>query len=145
MPCGVPAMVPALFPALFPALASAPAYPLDPAASPLVMRADVWRAPPFSSRLRAAVPVTVVTVAAPNGNGRLPLAVPLRGSAYEQYFRQRMRCVLYAAHAAGCSTIVLGVWGCGVFHNRPEVLRRWWPSFGVRCLTRWSGVCALLG
>ena len=73
------------------------------------------------------------------------LAVPLRGSAYEQYFRQRMRCVLYAAHAAGCSTIVLGVWGCGVFHNRPEVLRRWWPSFGVRCLTRWSGVCALLG
>ena len=26
---------------------------------------------------------TVVTAAAPNGNGRLPLAVPLRGSAYE--------------------------------------------------------------
>ena len=72
-------------PVLFPALASAPAYPLDPAASPLVeVRADVWRAPPFSSRLHAAVPVVVVTAAAPNGNGRLPLAVSLQGPAYER-------------------------------------------------------------
>ena len=56
------------------------------------------------------------------------LAVPLRGSAYEQYFRQRMRCVLYAAHAAGCSTIVLGAWGDGVFRNRPEVVAELWSE-----------------
>ena len=107
-------------PALFPALASAPVYPLDPAASPLVVHADVWRAPPFSSRLHAAVPVIVVTAAAPNGNDRLPLAVPLQGPAYEWGFRQRMRRALYAAYTAGCSTVVLGAWGCGVFRNRPE-------------------------
>ena len=124
-------------PALFPALASAPAYPLDPAASPLVVRADVWRAPPFSSRLRAAVPVVVVTAAAPNGNGRLPLAVSLQGPAYERDFRQRMRRALYAAYAAGCSTVVLGAWGCGVFRNRPEVVAELWSE--VLDALEWRG------
>ena len=96
MPCGVPAMVPALFPALFPALASAPAYPLDSAASPLVMRADVWRAPPFSSRLHAAVPSLLLL---PMGTAASPwpcLCAARRtnstfGSACDAFSTRRMR------------------------------------------------------
>ena len=66
------------------------------------------------------------------------LAVPLRGSAYlEQDFRQRMRHVLYAAHAAGCSTIVLGAWGDGVFRNRPEVVAELWSE--VLDALEWRG------
>ena len=124
-------------PALFPALAASPAYPLDPAASPVVVRAAITRAPPFSSRLPAAVPVTVVTAAAPNGNSRLPRAVPLRGAAYERDFTWRMRCVLYAAHAAGCSTLILGAWGCGVFGNRPQVVADLWSE--VLDTLEWRG------
>ena len=124
-------------PALFPALATSPAYPLDPATSPVVVHAEITRAPPFSSRLPAAAPVTVVTAAAPNGNSRLPLAVPLRGVGYEQDFTRRMRYALYAAHAAGCSTIVLGAWGCGVFGNRPQVVADLWSE--VLDTLEWRG------
>ena len=75
--------------------------------------------------------------AAPNGNGRLPLAVSLQGPAYERDFRQRMRRALYAAYAAGCSTVVLGAWGCGVFRNRPEVVAELWSE--VLDALEWRG------
>ena len=113
-------------PALYPALAASPAYPLDPAATPPVTRVEIIRAPPFSSRLPTATPVTIVTAAAPNGNSRLPRAMLLHGAAYEQAFARRMRYALAAAHAAGCSTVVLGAWGCGVFGNRPQVVADLW-------------------
>ena len=90
-------------PALFPALAVSAAYPLDPAAAPPVIHAAIWREPPFSSRLSTAVPVTVVTAAAPNGNRALSAAVPLHGPGYRADFPQtHASCtLLYAAHAAG--------------------------------------------
>ena len=111
-----------------------PPAPLDPAAAPVVTRVAISRAPPFSSRLPAAVPVTVVTAAAPNGN-RLaspsPLAMPLHGAQYRmsrisdgacdtrsmrrmQRAAQRLRCVL--------------PWGGGVFGNRPQVVADLWSD-----------------
>lgn len=115
-------------PALFPALASSAAYPLDPAATPPVMHTEIWRAPPFSSRLPAAVPVTIVTAAAPNGNRALHAAVPLHGPGYRADFRRRMHWTLRAAHAAGCSTVILGAWGCGVFRNRADDVAELWSE-----------------
>ena len=111
--------------------------PLDPATSPVVVHTEITRAPPFSSRLPATAPVTVVTAAAPNGNSHLPLAVPLHGVGYEQDFKRRMRYVLYAAHATGCSTIILGAWGCGVFGNRPQVVADLWSE--VLDALEWRG------
>ena len=115
-------------PALFPALASSAAYPLDPAATPPVMRAEIWRAPPFSSRLPTAVPVTIVAAAAPNGNHALHAAVPLHGPGYRADFRRRMHWALRAAYAAGCSTVILGAWGCGVFRNRADDVAELWSE-----------------
>ena len=113
-------------PALFPALATSNAYPLDPTASPPTTHAEIWRAPPFSSCLQAAVPVTVVTSAAPNGNSALRAAVPLHGTAYRSDFDRRMHHALRAAHAAGCSSVVLGAWGCGVFRNQASDVASLW-------------------
>ena len=44
---------------------------------------------------------------------------------------------LYAAYAAGCSTVVLGAWGCGVFRNRPEVVAELWSE--VLDTLEWRG------
>ena len=125
-------------PALFPALAVSAAYPLDPAAAPPVIHAAIWREPPFSSRLSTAVPVTVVTAAAPNGNGALSAAVPLQGPGYRADFRRRMHHALRAAHAAGCSTVILGAWGCGVFRNRPDDVAALWSE--VLDALEWRGL-----
>ena len=113
-------------PALYPALAASTAYPLSPAATPVVVRVHIHRAPPFSSRLPAATPVTVVTAAAPR-RARLP-AASHRDAAYQADFRRRMHFVLRAAHAAGCTIIVLGAWGCGVFGNQPPVVAELWSE-----------------
>ena len=113
-------------PALYPALAASTAYPLSPATTPVVVRVHIHRAPPFSSRLPVAAPVTVVTAAAPN-RARLP-AVSHRDAAYLADFRRRMHFVLRAAHAAGCTIIVLGAWGCGVFGNQPPVVAELWSE-----------------
>ena len=48
-----------------------------------------------------------------------------------------MRRALYAAYAAGCSTVVLGAWGCGVFRNRPEVVAELWSE--VLDALEWRG------
>jgi uncharacterized protein (TIGR02452 family) len=39
-----------------------------------------------------------------------------------------MHFVLRAAHAAGCTSIVLGAWGCGVFGNQPPVVAELWSE-----------------
>ena len=38
--------------------------------------------------------------------------------------RRRIRAVLFAARLAGCRSVVLGAWGCGVFANPPAVVAR---------------------
>ena len=113
-------------PALFPALASSNAYPLDPAAAPPVIRADIWRAPPFSAFLPIAIPITVITAAAPNRDPNLQSPVQLDSATYRADFIERMHNVLRAAHAAGCSTVILGAWGCGVFRNRANDVASLW-------------------
>ena len=114
-------------PALFPAL-SASSYPLDPAATPPTLRTEIWRGPPYSSTLPAAIPVMVITAAAPNlhRSPQLPPPTTLRGTAYHTDFRQRMHRVLHAASEARCRVLVLGAWGCGVFRNDPRVVARLW-------------------
>ena len=84
-----------------------------------------------------AVPVTVVTAAAPNGNRALSAAVPLHGPDYRADFRRRMHHALRAAHAAGCSTVILGAWGCGVFRNRPDDVAALWSE--VLDALEWRG------
>ena len=51
--------------------------------------------------------------------------------------RQRVRNVLYAAYAAGCHDLVLGAWGCGVFHNDADAI----ASFFAEALAspEWRG------
>ena len=39
-----------------------------------------------------------------------------------------MRLALRAAYAAGCTTLVLGAWGCGVFRNRAEDVAQMWSD-----------------
>ena len=55
-----------------------------------------------------------------------PVAVLLYSAAYRSEFRMRMRAALCAAHAAGCSTLILGAWGCGVFRNRADDVADLW-------------------
>ena len=43
-------------------------------------------------------------------------------AAFTTQMRQRVRAVLHAAHAAGCRSLVLGAWGCGVFANDPTII-----------------------
>ena len=38
----------------------------------------------------------------------------------------RMHHVLRAAYAAGCTTVVLGAWGCGVFRNQASDVAAFW-------------------
>ena len=56
---------------------------------------------------------------------------------YRSSFRARMQRVLYAAYAAGCSHVVLGAWGCGVFGNDPSVVAALWRE--VLQLPEWRG------
>ena len=46
------------------------------------------------------------------------------GSAVWIKFESEVR----AAHAAGCTIIVLGAWGCGVFGNQPPVVAELWSE-----------------
>ena len=68
------------------------------------------------------IPVVVLTAAAvdmrPLDSAGLPVALPTAAASTAQ-MRQRVRAVLHAAHAAGCRSLVLGAWGCGVFANDP--------------------------
>jgi len=39
-----------------------------------------------------------------------------------------MHWALRAAYAAGCSTVILGAWGCGVFRNRADDVAELWSE-----------------
>lgn len=34
--------------------------------------------------------------------------------------KRRIRILCMIAHENGCRNLVLGAWGCGAFHNKPE-------------------------
>ena len=61
----------------------------------------------------------------------------LHGRIPRTEFRQRMRRALYAAHAAGSSTIILGAWGCGAFRNRAGDVADLWSE--VLDTLEWRG------
>ena len=59
----------------------------------------------------------VITVPAPN---RIGLAVLTSEKKIEQAMLRRIRIMLLIAKEQGYKSIVLGAWGCGAFHNKPE-------------------------
>ena len=42
--------------------------------------------------------------------------------------KNRMRNVLYMFAYSGCTDIILGAWGCGVFKNNAEDIARNWKE-----------------
>ena len=108
-----------LLPALHPALAAL-RYPLDHLVPPPCTRAFACRTPLTYRFLSTAVEMVVVTAATPDGRQGVDVA----SSAYMSDMRGRIRRVLLAAYGAGCRSVVLGAWGCGVFMNDPAVIAR---------------------
>ena len=64
--------------------------------------------------------MVVVTAAAPDGSQ----GEDVSSAAYMRDMRHRIRLVLVAACGAGCRSLVLGAWGCGVFRNDPHTVAR---------------------
>ena len=108
-----------VIPALHPSLTQC-SYPLQPDHVPATT-ALICRHPATYALLPAAarVPVVVLTAAALDMR---TAAMP--HTAYRDEMRRRVRAVLYAAYSAGCTALVLGQWGCGVFQNNPAAMAR---------------------
>lgn len=71
----------------------------------------------------------VITVAAPDLRQRANIHVPGVGSSMNDaelfgYHVKRAMHILTCAAAHGADTLVLGAFGCGAFHNNPEVVAR---------------------
>lgn len=62
---------------------------------------------------------TFISGAAPNA-GALQGRQPHELHRIPETFRRRVEYVLALAASQGCSHIVLGAWGCGVFRNDPQ-------------------------
>ena len=65
--------------------------------------------------------VDFITSAAPNA-GALARPRTRKSGELRALFRQRAQKVLALACAQGCTALVLGAWGCGVFRNDPELV-----------------------
>lgn len=63
---------------------------------------------------------SVITAPAPNA-GALMQNEPAAMGRIRETFERRWRNVLALAEAKGHETVLLGAWGCGAFHNDPEV------------------------
>jgi len=64
---------------------------------------------------------SVITAPAPN-TGAIAVNEPTRLSEVEPTLRRRAAFVLGIATAMGTQRLVLGAWGCGVFHNDPPLV-----------------------
>ncbi len=71
--------------------------------------------------LRAAVPATFLTCAAPNATA-LRANAPTLMAELAGTFHRRIARVLDIAASVGCDALVLGAWGCGVFGNDPAMV-----------------------
>ncbi len=64
---------------------------------------------------------SVITAPAPNA-GALMQNEPAKMAEIRETFDRRWRNVLALAEAKGHETLLLGAWGCGAFHNDPEIV-----------------------
>ena len=113
--------------ALYASLLAAPAYYAANRAADLLYTDHAIlspRVPVFrdddGNLLDAPYPATFITMPAAN-IGAMPADSPLRASVPATMVR-RARCVLALAATAGCRSLILGAWGCGVFRNDPAVV-----------------------
>jgi uncharacterized protein (TIGR02452 family) len=79
--------------------------------------------------------VTFITCAAPNA-GAAKSNRPQELVAIPDVFLRRTEYVLAVAAYSGCSRIVLGAWGCGVFRNDPTVVA---AAFAGHLMGKWAG------
>lgn len=49
---------------------------------------------------------------------------PAQAAQIQQAMRRRARLVLGVAALHGCDALILGAWGCGVFHNDPTIVAK---------------------
>lgn len=66
--------------------------------------------------------VSVVTIPAPNKNGR---AKGVEQSTLDDVMTYRLRRMLYMVARYGYKNLVLGAWGCGAFGHDPETVARY--------------------
>ncbi len=80
-----------------------------------ILRTDAgdWLETPFV--------VSFITSAAPNA-GALRDNEPRNALQIPAVFRERIGKVLALAVDRGCDALILGAWGCGTFHNDPQVV-----------------------
>lgn len=64
--------------------------------------------------------VDVVSCAAPNCN-RIPIS---RLKEYYKILKHRIEAIYCMPYIEGCTKVILGAWGCGVFKNDPNVVAR---------------------
>ena len=72
---------------------------------------------PNGNLLQKPYNVSVVTIAAPNKNGR---AKGVKQETLDDIMEYRLRRMLYAAARYGYKDLVLGAWGCGAFGHDTE-------------------------
>jgi uncharacterized protein (TIGR02452 family) len=63
---------------------------------------------------------SVITCPAPNALAKERDAVPKMVENYDSILHQRVGKILAVAEAKGHQNLLLGAWGCGVFHNDPR-------------------------
>ena len=102
-------------PTLYPALCDLP-YPLQPDHPPPCSDVHLVHTPGSTDRLPSPLPVTVISAAAAD------LRYGSKPPAYTEEMTARVAALLWTAHRHGCSDLILGAWGCGVFKNSPPAI-----------------------
>lgn len=69
--------------------------------------------------------VDVISVSAPNCN-RTPIA---RYEEYVKALKRRIEAIFVLPYIHGCTKIILGAWGCGVFKNDPKLIAQYFLEY----------------